>query len=233
VLSNLQIIPISGIGEIEFKTDLAKLIVDRFQLKNYDIIIVTQKAVSKAEGRLVKLEGDPNVQKEKLIRANSKRVLRRRGTLFLTETLHGFVCANAGIDFSNIKSGYASLLPRYPDKSASSIRNRIRAITGLNHIAVVISDTFGRPFRKGLCNVAIGVAGLKTVLDYKGQKDTYGNELKVTEIAIADEIAAAAELVMGKTKQIPVAVLRGAEKSWFGNGKAKELIRDYKEDLFR
>lgn len=229
----LEIIAVKNIGDVHKGIDLAQLIAQQAKLKDFDCVVITQKIVSKAEGAIVKLDGDIEKAKQILVEQNSKRILRRRGNLIISENLQGFICANAGVDLSNVPKGYAAVLPRYPDKSAARIRSKLLAITNLKNLAVIITDTFGRPFRRGLVNVAIGLSGLKTIADYKGEHDPFGNELKVTEIAIADEIASAAELVMGKTKGIPVVIVRGIEHRFFGRGSAKELIRDFNEDLFR
>ena len=164
--------------------------------------------------------------------AESVRVLRRRGDLIISETVHGLVCANAGVDLSNIDDGWAALLPVDPDRSARRIRDAVRASTGVE-VAVVISDTFGRPWRYGLVDVAIGVAGLAGVVDLRGTPDDRGQVLQVTEVAVADEVASAAELVMGKARGVPAAIVRGLDPAWLREGSAQELIRPRAEDLFR
>jgi coenzyme F420-0:L-glutamate ligase/coenzyme F420-1:gamma-L-glutamate ligase len=193
---------------------------------------VTQKVVSKVENRLVELDHEDLDARRTLVEGESVRILRRRGDLIISETAHGFVCANAGIDLSNVDDGYAALLPVDSDKSAHRIRTTIRVATGVD-VAVVISDTFGRAWRHGLTDVAIGVSGLAAVVDLRGQEDAKGRELHVTEVAVADEVASAAELVMGKSSAIPVAIVRGLDGTWFRNGTVKELIRAPKDDLFR
>jgi len=150
----------------------------------------------------------------------------------ISETRHGFVCANAGVDLSNVETGYAALLPVDPDHSAHHIRNALRARRGVD-VAVIVSDTFGRPWRMGLTDVAIGVAGIAAIIDLRGSEDALGRVLHVTEVAIADEIASAAELVMGKAAGVPVAIVRGLDPAWFGEGAARDLVRDPAEDLFR
>jgi coenzyme F420-0:L-glutamate ligase/coenzyme F420-1:gamma-L-glutamate ligase len=160
------------------------------------------------------------------------RVLRRRGELIISETRHGFVCANAGVDLSNVDAGWAALLPLDADRSARRIRDVIRARTG-SSVGVVVSDTFGRAWRIGLTDVAIGVAGIAAVVDLRGEPDANGRELHVTEVAVADEIAAAAELVMGKASRLAAAIVRGLDASWFRDGSVRELIRPPAEDLFR
>src|SRR5262249_17407753 len=165
-------------------------------LEPRDCVVVTQKVVSKVEGRVVPLDADDPDARRALIEAESVRVLRRRDELVISETPHGFVCANAGIDLSNVADGHAALLPIDPDRSARRVRAGIRALTGVD-VAVIVSDTFGRAWRVGLTDVAIGVAGLAAVVDLRGQVDAHGRELQVTEIALADEVAGAAELVKG------------------------------------
>jgi coenzyme F420-0:L-glutamate ligase / coenzyme F420-1:gamma-L-glutamate ligase len=193
---------------------------------------VTQKIVSKAEGRIVPLDPDDVEARHRLVEAESVRIVRRRGDLIISETRHGFICANAGVDMSNVESGSAALLPVDSDRSAKHIRDALRARRGVE-IAVVISDTFGRPWRRGLTDVAIGVSGIAAVVDLRETPDALGRMLHVTEVAIADEIASAAELVMGKAAGIPVAIVRGLDAGWFREGSARELIRPSHEDLFR
>ena len=233
---SLEIRPVEGIGEVRPGDDLVGLIVEAAgpeALRAGDCVVVTQKVVSKAEGRLAAVDpGDPTSHKP-LVEAESVRVLRRRGDLVIAETRHGFVCANAGVDLSNVEEGFAALLPVDPDRSARRIRDRIRALTGTD-VAVVVSDTFGRPWRRGVTDTAIGCAGMAAVVDLRGSTDALGRELKVTEVAVADEIAAAADLVMGKAKGVPAAVVRGLDASWFRAGSvAKEIIRSPADDLFR
>ena len=160
------------------------------------------------------------------------RVVRRRGDLIITETRHGFICANSGIDLSNVERGYAALLPIDSDRSARRIRDIVRARLGVE-VGVIVSDTFGRPWRRGLTDVAIGVAGIAGVVDLRGLPDALGRTMHVTEVAVADELASAAELVMGKSAGIPVAVVRGADPEWFRDAQVAELIRPPAEDLFR
>ena len=193
---------------------------------------MTQKIVSKAEGRLVPLDHADRAAREEIIAAESVRVLRRRDELAITETRHGFVCANAGVDLSNVDEGVAALLPVDADRSAHRIRNHLRAAVGVE-TAVIVSDTFGRAWRHGLTDVAIGVAGIGAVVDLRGETDDRGQELRVTEVAVADEIASAAELVMGKSSGIPVAIVRGLDPGWFRDGSVRELIRPAEHDLFR
>jgi len=197
-----------------------------------DCIVVTQKIVSKAEGRLVRVDPDDREARRAIVEGESVRVLRRRGDLVISETRHGFVCANAGVDLSNVDAGWAALLPVDSDRSARRIRDALRATRGVE-VAVVVSDTFGRPWRTGLTDVAIGVAGLAAIVDLRGTEDALGRELQVTEVAVADEVASAAELVMGKSAGVPVAIVRGLDPSWFRDSSISELVRPPAEDLFR
>jgi coenzyme F420-0:L-glutamate ligase/coenzyme F420-1:gamma-L-glutamate ligase len=236
-MPTLTIFPIEGLPEIRRGDVLAELIIEAAQgrgtpLANGDCLVVTQKVVSKAEGRVVPLAASDAAARRALIESESVRVLRRRGELVISETAHGFVCANAGVDLSNVDDGQAALLPVEPDRSARRIRDGIRATAGVD-VAVIVSDTFGRAWRVGLTDVAIGVSGLAAVVDLRGQRDAMGRELQVTEIALADEVAGAAELVKGKAAQRPAAVVRGLDGSWFREGSARELVRPPREDLFR
>ena len=231
--NSLTVFGVEGLGEIRRGDDLASLIVAAVELLERDVVVVTQKVVSKAEGRLVAVPHDDRDRRRRLIESESVRILRRRGDLLIAETPHGFVCANAGVDFSNVADGQAALLPRDPDRSARRIRDGIRARTGRS-VGVVVSDTFGRPWRRGLTDVAIGCAGVRPVLDLRGTTDAGGRELQVTEVAVVDELAGAAELVMGKDRGVPVAVVRGAPDAWFGEGGVvRDLLRPGAEDLFR
>ena len=227
----IQVIPVEGLPEVRVGDDLAGLIAEAADLVDGDVVVVTQKVVSKAEDRLVDI--DPEVGHKPLVERESVRILRRRGDLIISETEHGFVCANAGIDLSNVEAGRAALLPVDSDRSARRIRDALRHRFGVD-VAVVVSDTFGRPWRRGVTDVAIGCAGLRPVVDLRGTSDALGRELQVTEVAIVDEIAAAAELVMGKAYGIPVAVVRGVDPAWFGDGGVvANVVRPPKEDLFR
>ena len=234
----VEILAVTGIGEIAADDDLAALIAAAGPaLGDNDCVVVTQKAVSKAEGRVVAIGGDgPQSLIERhreLVEGESVRILRRRGDLVIAETRHGFVCANAGVDLSNVADGFAALLPVDSDRSARRIRDGLRAITGAE-VAVVVSDTFGRPWRRGLTDVAIGCAGIAAVVDLRGTADAGGRELAATEMAVADEIAAAAELVMGKARGVPAAVVRGLDEDWFRAGSvAGEIVRPPADDLFR
>ncbi len=233
----LSVIPIADIPEIAVGDPLADLIMaaataQATPLLPRDCIVVTQKIVSKAEGRIVPLTPDDLDARRALIEQESTRILRRRGDLLISETTHGFVCANAGIDLSNVDDGSAALLPVDSDRSARTIRDGLRARHGVE-VAIVISDTFGRAWRRGLTDVAIGVAGLAAVVDLRGSTDSRGRELFATEVAVADEVAAAAELAMGKAAGIPAAIVRGLDPAWFRESAVDELIRPPAEDLFR
>ena len=230
---SLTVIPVTGIGEVRRGDDLAAMITGLTALELGDVVVVTQKIVSKAEGRLVEVDTKDPAERIRLVEAESVRVLRRRGELLVTETRHGFVCANSGVDFSNVASGWAALLPEDPDRSARRIRDGLRAGTGLE-VGVIVSDTFGRTWRQGVIDVAIGCAGVAGVVDLRGSKDALGRELQATEVCVADEIASAAELVMGKASGIPVAVVRGVNPAWLRPGSvATEIVRPPAEDLFR
>jgi coenzyme F420-0:L-glutamate ligase/coenzyme F420-1:gamma-L-glutamate ligase len=234
----LDIFGLVGMTEIHPGDNLAGLIAAaareaKTDLADGDVLVVTQKIVSKAEGRLVAVDPDDPRGHAAVVAAESVRVLRRRGDLVITETAHGFVCANAGVDLSNVERGWAALLPVDSDRSARRIRDGIRALSGVD-VAVIVSDTFGRTWRRGLTDVAIGCAGIGPILDYRGTEDTTGRELHVTEVAVVDELAAAAELVMGKTERIPVAVVRGVPRDWLRRGDVRsEIVRPPGEDLFR
>jgi coenzyme F420-0:L-glutamate ligase/coenzyme F420-1:gamma-L-glutamate ligase len=234
VVPVIELLPVVGIGEVQPGDDIAALIAAATPaVQDGDVLVVTQKIVSKAEGRLVDVDPDDPLSHKALVEAEAVRVLRRRGDLVITETEHGFVCANAGVDRSNLADGVAALLPRDPDRSARRIRDRLRTATGVD-AAVVISDTFGRPWRRGLVDVAIGCAGVAAVVDLRGTEDAGGHELQVTEVAVADELAAAAELVMGKADGVPVAIVRGVDAGWLRESSVRdEIVRSPAEDLFR
>lgn len=236
-MDGVTLIPVRGIGEVHPGDELADLVAvaaagQGTPLLDGDCLVVTQKVVSKVEGRLVDLDPDDLVARRALVERESRRIVRRRGDLIISETHHGFVCANAGIDLSNVAAGQAALLPVDPDRSAHHVRNALAARHGVT-VAVVVSDTFGRPWRLGLTDVAIGVAGIAAIVDLRGTPDALGRELHVTEVAIADEIAGAAELVMGKSAGVPAAVVRGLDPAWFGPGAGRDLVRDPRDDLFR
>lgn len=230
----LRVVPVGGLPEITPGDDLAGLVVEAAAAAgavDHDCIVVTQKVVSKAEGRIVELAEPYEAARRDLIEAEAVRILRRRGDLVIAETEHGFVCANAGVDLSNVAEGTAALLPEDPDRSARRIRDTFRGRE--LEVAVIVSDTFGRPWREGVCDVAIGVAGLRPVVDLRGTADGLGRPLEVTEVAVADEIAAAADLVMGKARRVPAAIVRGLEPAWFGRGSSRDLVRSPVDDLFR
>ncbi len=236
----LLVLPVTGMGEVAPGEDLASLIADAVApsrpdghtLCDGDVVVVTQKIVSKVEGRLVAIADDTDA-KLALVAKESTRILRRRGELVISETRHGFICANAGVDLSNVAAGTAALLPDDPDRSARKIRAGLRHALGVE-VAVIVSDTFGRPWRRGVTDVAIGCAGVAAVLDLKGTPDAGGRELMATEICIADELASAAELVMGKDRAVPVAIVRGVPTDWLrASSVREEIIRPSDEDLFR
>ena len=241
----MQIIPIHISKEIESDDDLSELITRSIEIKDDDILVIAQKIISKQEGRIVNLSSvvpsllakgislqyQKNPQIVELILSESKKIVRMANGIIIVETKNGFICANAGIDESNVKDGFASLLPINSDISAEKIRNEILKTTGRN-VSILISDTFGRPFRLGQTNCAIGMSGIKPILDYAGTTDVFGNILRVTAIAIADEICAAAELVMGKTTKCPVAIVRNYEYQKESSS-IRKLIRSEEEDLFR
>ena len=241
----LEIIPVKIQKEIEFDDDLVDLILESSEINNGDILVFSQKIVSKNEGRILSLSSvnpsllangiassygkDPRLVE--LILSESKRIVRMENGIIIVETKHGFICANAGIDESNVQDGYATLLPDNPDQSANLLKNRIEQKTGKN-TAVIISDTFGRPFRLGQTNIAIGIAGIEPILDYNGKPDTFGRIMQVTAIAVADEICSASELVMGKVEKFPIAIIRNYDFN-FSDTKIQKLLRSEHEDLFR
>ncbi len=227
----IEVLAVADLPEVRPGDDLAALIAGAANLVDGDVVVVTQKVVSKAEDRLVDI--DPEVGHRPLVERESVRILRRRGDLVIAETEHGFVCANAGVDLSNVEAGQAALLPVDSDRSARRIRDALRHRFSVD-VAVVVSDTFGRPWRRGVTDVAIGCAGLRPVVDLRGTTDALGRELQVTEVAVVDEIAAAAELVMGKAAGVPVAVVRGIDPAWFGDGSVvDDVVRSPDEDLVR
>lgn len=230
---SVELIAVPGMPDVRPGDDIATLIAAAAEVRDGDVLVVTQKIVSKAENQLVAVDPDDPLSHKALVEEESVRVLRRRGDLVISETKHGFVCANAGIDRSNLDDGVAALLPRDSDRSARRIRDRLRDATGAE-VGVIVSDTFGRPWRKGLVDVAIGCAGIAAVVDLRGTEDAAGHELQVTEVAVADEIAAAAELVMGKAEGVPVAIVRGLDPHWLREASVKaEIVRPPSEDLFR
>ena len=235
---SLAIHPVHGIPEITAGVDLGNLIGEvcysaDFGLADGDVLVVTQKIVSKAEGAMVEIDQNDPLSHKPIVEREAVRILRRRGDLIITETKHGFVCANAGIDLSNVARGHAALLPEDSDRSARRIRDHIRGTQGLS-VGVIVSDTFGRPWRRGVTDVAIGCAGIAAVVDLRGTEDAFGRELIVTEVCVADELAAAADLVCGKAAGVPVALVRGVDPTWLRDGSIREeVVRNPAEDLFR
>ncbi len=251
--TEIQIIPVKGIGEILPGTDLAQVIYQALQarsisLQNGDILVVTQKIVSKAEGQLVNLEEvvpsqfaafiaeeyNKDAQHVEVVLRESRRVVRQDHGVLITETKHGFICANSGVDESNIDGARVlALLPEDPDHSAALLQSQLQSLyTEHPEFAVIISDTWGRPWRTAQVNMAIGLAGMEAIADYRGQNDPYGYLMHASAIAVADELASAAELVMGKINQVPVALIRGYQYTPTP-GSAKTLIRDSATDMFR
>ena len=243
---SLEIIPVVINKEIKKGDDLAKIFTSSYKgLLDGDIIVVSQKIISKQEGRLVELadvipsilavgiateyEKDPRLME--VILSETKRIIRMENRIIIAETRHGFICANAGVDESNLPQGFVAMLPENPDASASNFHSSLQEMTG-KKIAILVSDTFGRPFREGQTNCAIGVAGMKPINDYAGTKDAFGRTLRTTAIAEADELCGAAELVMKKTESCPFVIIRNFDFSP-SSDTAKPLIRAEKTDLFR
>lgn len=223
----IEIRPVEGIGEVREGDDLAALFASAAgDLRTGDVLVVTQKVVSKAEGRIAAA-----ADKAEVVASESKRVLRRAGTMVIAETRHGFVCANAGVDESNVEIGELALLPLDPDLSARRIRSRLKHLLDVD-VAVIISDTFGRAWRLGQTDAAIGVAGIEPFTDYVGTLDANGRVMMATRICIADELAGAAEMVMGKAAGICAAIVRGAPVTP-GRGAATQIVRPPEDDLFR
>ncbi|HKW59158.1 MAG TPA: coenzyme F420-0:L-glutamate ligase [Candidatus Dormibacteraeota bacterium] len=245
-MSRVDLIPVEGLPEVGPGDDLADLISRRAKFRPGDVLVVAQKIVSKSEGRVVDLGGvkagqaakeiaprlvaAPDPRMVQVVLDQSVRVLRDERAL-ITETRHGFVAANAGVDHSNVPGDESvTLLPLDPDASARGLRQRLRELTEVD-VGVIISDTFGRPWRLGIVNVALGVAGVRAVLDLRGQEDDAGKRLHATVLAVADEVAAAAGLVMGKTSRTPAVIVRGLDLK--GDGAGRDLVRPAAEDLFR
>ena len=239
----IEVHPVEGLPEIREGDDLAALITAAFQPEDGDVVVVAQKAVSKAEGRVVRLNeveptqqarelaGDGDPRRTETILREAARLVRTRPPLVIAETRHGFVCASAGVDSSNAPEPDAVvLLPLDPDASAAAIRARLLELTGKT-VGVIVSDSFGRAWRQGTTDVALGAAGIVVLADLRGTRDPVGYELHTTQIAVADEIAGAAELVMGKVAGVPVAVVRGLDLA--GEGTAQELVMPADRDLFR
>jgi coenzyme F420-0:L-glutamate ligase/coenzyme F420-1:gamma-L-glutamate ligase len=247
----IQIIPIKVSGDVRSRDELDSIVLkavkqNHQEIRDGDILVIAQKVVSKAEGRTVSLANvkpskdavrmakehgkDPRVME--LILKESAQILRAQNGIIVSETKHGFVCANAGVDQSNVQGDAAVLLPADPDSSASQLRDAIKKKAG-REAAIIITDTFGRPFRNGQTNMAIGVAGINPIRSYIGSRDMYGRKLRVTEIAVADEMASAAELAMGKADGVPVAIVRGYKFEKAAKSSTKPLIRPKERDLFR
>jgi len=242
-VSELRIFPVEGLPEIAEGDDLGTLIADRAELENGDVVVVSHKALSKAEGRVVRLDdvqasdrarelaADHDPRQLEVILREAVRIVRTRAPLVIAETRHGFVCASAGVDASNApEPATLVLLPLDPDASAEAIRLTLRERSG-REVGVIVSDSFGRAWRMGIVDVAIGVAGLRPLEDWRGRVDANGYELRATIVAVSDEIAAAAELVRGKTAGIPVAIVRGLDVA--GEGSAQELLMPPERDMFR
>jgi coenzyme F420-0:L-glutamate ligase/coenzyme F420-1:gamma-L-glutamate ligase len=250
VATDLHVFALPGLPDITPDADLAALIADASArigraVEAGDVFVVAQKIVSKAEGALVRLaEVVPSPRAEawaaahgkdprvvEVILGEARRIVRMERGILIAETRHGFVCANAGVDASNVTPGFVTILPRDPDASAERLRLALAARCG-HPVAVIVSDTFGRPWREGAVNVALGVAGLRPLVDYRGCVDPYGRRLESSMTALADELAGAAEVVMRKTAQTPVAIVRGAAE-WCGDGSGQQMVRDASRDLFR
>ena len=245
--TSLQVIPVSIDHDVQPGEDIAVLILasSKLAINDGDVIVISQKIISKQESRTVNLnmvipselatgiaseyQKDPKLVE--VILSESNRIVRMNNGVLITESYHGFICANAGVDESNVEKGYATLLPKDPDKSASNIRKKIFDMTG-KKVAVLISDTFGRPFRLGQTDHAIGVSGMESILSYEGKQDTFGKTLRVTAISSVDELCATAELVTGKTTKCPVAIIRNF-RFIPNDGNVISMLRDEKEDLFR
>lgn len=236
-MKELRVIPLHGVGAVHAGDDLVALLLSAIdaaslELLDHDLVVVTSKVVSKSEGRVVDFDGSDE-HKQSLIEQESKRVLRRRGPLRITETEHGFINANAGIDLSNTAAGTAVLLPKDPDRSARRMRGELRRRRDVE-VAVIVTDTFGRVWRRGVTDVALGSAGIKPILDLRGSSDANGRILEVTEVALVDEIAGAANLVLGKAEGTPFALVRGLDATYFGDGSiSDDVVRPANEDLFR
>jgi coenzyme F420-0:L-glutamate ligase / coenzyme F420-1:gamma-L-glutamate ligase len=247
VTGEVRVVPLRGLPELEEGDDLAAFLAEAAReaggLEPGDVVVVAQKAVSKVEGRVVSLDGiepsprarelagEEDARRIEVVLREAREVVRSRPPLVIAETAHGFVCASAGVDASNAKGpDTVVLLPLDPDASAARLRERLLDLTGIA-VGVIVSDSFGRAFRKGTTDVALGVAGLTPLLDLKGERDSAGYELHATEIAVADELAGAAELVMGKTRGIPAAIVRGVDVA--GEGRGTDLLMPRDRDLFR
>ena len=240
----IQLLPVTGLPEIRQGDDLAALVVERIALEDGDVAVVAQKVVSKVEGRVVRIDeleasakarelaGDERDPREvEAVLREAKRIVRERGPLVIAETHHGFICASAGVDHSNAPElGTLVLLPVDPDASARTIRGRLLELTGAD-VGVIVTDSFGRPFRQGTTDVAIGIAGVPAIVDLRGTTDRIGYVLRASRVAIADEIASAADLARGKAEGVPVVVVRGLQLE--GDGTAREIVIEPELDLFR
>lgn len=243
---SLEIFPIHINKEIGTGNDLAEIILSSCKIKEGDVLIVAQKIISKQEGLIIDLDSiipsllaqgiaaeyGKDVRVVEAILSESDRIVRMKDGVIITQTKHGFICANAGVDESNVERGFITLLPKDPDESARSLQDQILKKTKKS-VAVIISDTFGRPFRLGQTNCAIGVSGIDTILDYAGKSDIFGRSLRVTAISLVDELCSAAELVMGKLSRHPAAIIRGYEYTRQDNATIKSLLRQEDSDLFR
>lgn len=228
-IQKIEIIPVTGLPEFKSNDDLVEILSNTLSnpVMENDILVITQKIISKIENRTVNLQ---DKDFSEVLKDEATQIIRKRGETIIARTKHGFICANAGIDKSNIEQGYALLLPEDPDKTAYKIRKQIFARNSIN-VAVIISDTFGRAWRKGQTNVAIGCSGIEPMVSYIGTTDSFGNDLMATEIAIVDELASASELVMNKIDEIPIAIIRGYSYENSDKG-IKEIIRADDEDFF-
>jgi coenzyme F420-0:L-glutamate ligase/coenzyme F420-1:gamma-L-glutamate ligase len=240
----IQLLPVRGLPEIVEGDDLAALIVERVEVADDDVVVVAQKVVSKVEGRIVRIDGieasdkaralagdERDPREVEVILQEAQAIVRERGPLVITQTRHGFICASAGVDHSNApEPGTLVLLPLDPDRSAAEVRARLGELTGRT-VGVIVTDSFGRPFRQGTTDVALGVAGVQAIVDLRGTKDRIGYELRSSRVAVADEIASAADLARGKAEGVPVVVVRGL--SLAGDGSGQDLVIEPELDLFR
>ncbi len=240
----IQLLPVAGLPEIRQGDDLAAHVVERIGLDDGDVVVIAQKVVSKVEGRVVRIDaleaspkarelaGDERDPREvEVILREAKRIVRERGPLVIAETRHGFICASAGVDHSNApEPGTLVLLPVDPDASARRLRDRLIELSGAD-VGVIVTDSFGRPFRQGTTDVAIGIAGVPAIVDLRGTTDRIGYELRSSRIAIADEIAGAADLARGKAEGVPVVIVRGLRLA--GDGSGQEIVIEPELDLFR
>ena len=241
----IELIPVRGLPEIREGDDLAALVLEHATVEDGDVVVLAQKAVSKAEGKIIRIDeieasekaielaGDERDPREvEAVLREATRIVRERGPLVIAETRHGFICASAGVDHSNApEPGTLVLLPDDPDASARAFRDRVRELSGGKNVGVVVTDSFGRPFRQGTTDVAIGVAGFDPILDLRGTRDRIGYELRSSRVAIADEIAAAADLARGKAEGVPAVIVRGVQLPP-GDGTARDIVIEPELDLF-